>query len=68
LDNVIVLDDRHLRRLIGDYVEHYHRWRCHPSLAMDCPDPRPVHGPERGRVVQVAEAHGLYHHDERRAA
>ncbi len=68
LDQVIVLDERHLRRLLGDYFRHYHRWRCHRSLAMDCPEPRPVQGPERGHVVEVAEAGGLYRHYERRAA
>jgi putative transposase len=60
LDHVIVLNERHLRRLLGGYFEHYHRWRCHRSLAMDCPEPRPVHGPDHGRIVQVAEARGLY--------
>jgi putative transposase len=68
LDQVIVLDERHLRRLLGDYFQHYHRWRRHRSLAMDCPEPRPVQGPERGNVVEVAEAGGLYRHYERRAA
>jgi hypothetical protein len=60
LDNVIVLGERHLRRLLGDYFQHYHRWRCHRSLAIDCPEPRPVQGPDRGVVVaEVAEAGGL---------
>jgi putative transposase len=68
LDNVIVLGERHLRRLLGDYFEHSHRWRCHRSLAMDCPVPRPVQGAELGQVVQIAEAGGLYRHYERRAA
>ncbi len=68
LDHVIVFGERHLRRLLSDYFEHYHRWRCHRSLAMDCPEPRPVQGPERGDVVEVAEAGGLYRHYERRAA
>ncbi len=68
LDHVIVLNERHLRRLLGDYLEHYHRWRCHRSLDMDCPLPRPVQGPEHGDVVEVAEAGGLYRHYERRAA
>jgi putative transposase len=68
LDQVMVLDERHLRRLLGDYFEHYHRWRCHRSLAMDCPVPRPVQGPERGHVAEVAEAGGLCRHYERRAA
>ena len=68
LDNVIVLGERHLHRLLGDYFEHYHRWRCHRSLAMDCPVPRRVQGEELGQVVEIAEAGGLYRHYERRAA
>ena len=68
LNNVIVLGERHLRKLLGGYFQHYHQWRCHRSLAMDCPEPRPVQGPERGAVVEVAEAAGLYRHYERRAA
>jgi transposase InsO family protein len=68
LDHVIVLNERHLRRILGAYFEHYHRWRCHRSLAMDCPALRPVQGPELGQVVEVAEAGGLFRHYERRAA
>jgi transposase InsO family protein len=68
LDHVVVLGERHLRRILVDYLEHYHRWRCHRSLEMDCPDPRLVQPPERGEVVEVEEAGGLYQHYERRAA
>jgi transposase InsO family protein len=68
LDQVIVLNERHLRKLLGDYFDHYHRWRCHRSLDMDCPEPRPVLRPEHGDVVEVTEAGGLYHHYVRRAA
>jgi putative transposase len=68
LDHVVVLGERHLRRLLREYLEHYHRWRCHRSLDMDCPDPRPVQGPEQGLVVEAEEAGGLYRHYERRAA
>lgn len=68
LDHVVVLNERHLHRLLADYLQHYHRWRCHRSLAMDSPFPRPVQGPEFGRVVEVAEAGGPYRHYERRAA
>ena len=68
LDHVVVLNQRHLRKLLSDYLDHYHRWRCHRSLAMDCPEPRPVQGPQdRAVVVEVTEA-GLYRHYERRAA
>ena len=68
LDHVVVFNERHLRRLLGDYFEHYHRWRCHRSLDMDCPESRPAQGPEDGDVREVAEAGGLYRHYERRAA
>jgi len=68
LDNVVVLSERHLRRILKDYFSHYHSWRCHQSLEMDCPEPRPVQPPEVGEVVEVVEAAGLYRHYERVAA
>jgi len=68
LAHVVVLSERHLRRVLADYLAHYHNWRCHRSLTMDCPEPRPVQLPDVGHVVEVAEADGLYRHYERRAA
>jgi len=68
LDNVVVLSERHLKRILSAYLDHYHRWRCHRSLDMDCPQSRPVQPPEVGSVVEIAEADGLYRHYERRAA
>ena len=69
LDSVIVLHERHLKRMLSTYFGHYHRWRCHQSLNMDCrPDPRPVQGREEGEVVEILETGGLYRHYERRAA
>ena len=29
LDNVVVLHQRHLHRILTAYFDHYHRWRCH---------------------------------------
>ncbi len=68
LANLVVLNERHLRRHLVSYFTHYHRWRCHQSLQMDCPVSRPVQPPETGKVVEVAEAGGLYRHFERPAA
>jgi hypothetical protein len=68
LDNVVVLHERHLCRILTAYFDHYHRWRCHQALAMDCPQPRPIQGREQGAVVEVTESDGLYRHYERRAA
>jgi transposase InsO family protein len=68
LEDVVVLSERHLRRILKEYFSHYHRWRCHQSLEMDCPEPRPVQPPAVGAVVEVREAGGLYRHYERAAA
>jgi putative transposase len=68
LDHVIVLQERHLRRLLIEYFHYYHHWRTHRTLDMDCPIPRPVQRPEHGPIREVPEVGGLHHHDERRVA
>jgi transposase InsO family protein len=68
LDHVLVLHERHLQRILTRYVAYYHRWRTHLSLAMDCPEPRPVLSAGWGRVISVPEVGGLHHHYERQAA
>jgi transposase InsO family protein len=50
LDHVIVLHERHLRRLLTGYFQYYHRWRTHRALEMDCPLPRAVQRPELGPI------------------
>jgi putative transposase len=68
LDQVIVLNERHLMRLLHAYVDYYHGYRTHRALDMDAPIPRPVQPPELGRVRGVPEVDGLHHHYERIAA
>jgi putative transposase len=68
LDHVIVLHERHLRRLLTSYFSYYHAWRTHRALDMDAPAPRPVQPPELGPVQKVPEVGGLHHHYERRVA
>jgi putative transposase len=68
LDHVIILHERHLRRLLTGYFQYYQHWRTHRALAMDCPAPRPVQWPEVGSIREVPEVGGLHHHYERRAA
>jgi hypothetical protein len=38
------------------------------SLAMDCPNARPIQPPACGQVIAGPKAGGLHHHDERVAA
>jgi putative transposase len=68
LDHVVVLNERHLRRILTGYFRYYHRWRTHQSLEMDCPEHRDVHSMDRGRVFEVDHLGGLHHHYVRAAA
>ncbi len=68
LDHVIVLNERHLRRVLSDYVRYYNGSRTHLALEKDAPEPRPVHERELGQVIALPEVRGLHHRYERRAA
>jgi putative transposase len=68
LDHVIVLGEKHLRRIRGEYFRYYHRSRTHLSLEKDCPEARAVQPPGMGEVVEFPEVGGLHHRYERRAA
>jgi len=68
LDHVIVLNQRHLRRVLSAYVDCYHHSRTHLALRKDAPEPRPVAAIDSGRVVARPAVGGLHHRCERRAA
>jgi putative transposase len=68
LDQVIVLNEQHLRRVLRSYVDYYHHWRTHLSLEMDAPESRAVHPPELGPVRKRPEVGGLHHHYDLQAA
>ena len=52
VDHVIVMNERHLRRLLRRFIaEYYHPCRTHLSLGKDAPEPRPVEPAEMGEVI-----------------
>ena len=61
LDHVIVLNERHLLRLLSSYFGYYHRTRPHQALDDNAPVPREVEPPGRGRVIAVPQVGGLHH-------
>jgi putative transposase len=67
LDHIIVLNRRHLCRVLSAYVTYYHRSRTHLSLDKDAPDHRPV-GVPSGSIAVTPEVGGLHHRYDRRAA
>ena len=68
LDHVLILGDRHLRRILTRYFAYYHRARTHLSLDKDAPDVRPIQRPEVGPIMAIPEVGGLHHRYLRRAA
>jgi putative transposase len=42
LDHVIILNERHLKRLMADYIRYYHEDRTHLALEKRTPADRPV--------------------------
>jgi putative transposase len=63
LDHVIVLNARHLRRLLGDYIRYYHDDRTHLGLAKGTPRNRSAEKRTDTSccVVSLARLGGLHH-------
>ena len=68
LDHWIVLDERHLRRILRENVDYYHSCRTHLSLEKDAPERRLVESPGMGRVSAIPKVRGLHHYYTRLAA
>ena len=63
LDHVIALNEQHLRRLIGDYVNYHHEDRIHDSLEKDTPNRRTVEpkAAAKATVISMPRLGGLHH-------
>ncbi len=61
LDHIIAVNERHLRRLLYEYVEHYNAMRPHRSLALDSPEGKPVQRTPSQRAVGKPVLGGLHH-------
>ena len=63
LDHVIVLNERHLKRLMGEYIGYYRDDRTHLGLAKDTPANRPVAAASRieKRIQSFRRLGGLHH-------
>ena len=62
LDHVIVLDERHLKRLLSEYVSYYHEDRTHLGLSKETPLSRRAEVPiGHSTVVSRCRLGGLHH-------
>jgi transposase InsO family protein len=62
LDHVIVFNERHLKRLMAEYIRYYRDDRTHLGLKKQTPAMRAAHGasPDR-RVISMPKLGGLHH-------
>jgi len=61
LDQMVVLNETHPRRLLRDYLAYYHSVRTHLSLDKNSPEPRAVERPDQGGIVAMPMVGGLHH-------
>ena len=66
LDHTIGLDERHLKRLLSEYIRYYHQDRTHLGLGKETPTGRP-HSVGLGRVIGRPRLGGLHHRYDRAA-
>ena len=63
LDHLIVLNQRHLKRLMAEYIRYYREDRTHLGLAKDTPAGRRVESrsPVSSKIHSVSRLGGLHH-------
>ena len=63
LDHVIVLNERHMKRLMSEYVRYYHDDRTHLALDKGTPDGREAVSRSDGqsRIIAMLRLGGLHH-------
>jgi putative transposase len=67
LDHVIVINERHLRRLLRSYLAYYNATRPHQSLHNQSPHPRKVQPRADQHIVAIPQVGGLHHRYQRAA-
>jgi transposase InsO family protein len=68
LNRIVPLGERHLRAVIREYMEHYHRERNHQGLANRLIEPSAGPANNNGRVHRHERLGGLLNFYRRRAA
>jgi putative transposase len=63
LDHVIILNERHLKRLMSSYLLYYHEDRTHLGLAKDTPAGRPtaIRSARERKIQSFPRLGGLHH-------
>ncbi len=67
-DHVLVCSERHLLRILREYISHYNKERPHRGLSLETPEPKPALTGAAGEVLRVARLGGLINEYHRVAA
>jgi len=68
LDHILVFGERHLERILREYVRHYNKERPHRGLSLETPEPQLASNHADGEVVRVTRLAGLINEYHRIAA
>lgn len=58
---MIILNEKHLRKIMPQYVEYYNNSRTHLSLEKNNPNQREIKTPEKGKIISIPKVGGLHH-------
>jgi putative transposase len=68
LDHILIFGERHLERILREYVTHYNEERPHRGLSLETPEPKLALTCADGEIVRVARLGGLINEYHRIAA
>ena len=68
LDHILVLGERHLKRILREYVRHYNKERPHRGLSLETPEPKLTLNRADGEIVRATRLGGLINEYHRIAA
>ena len=68
LDHILILGQRHLERVLREFVKHYNQERPHRGLSLETPESKPDRNRGDGEIVRVDRLGGLVHEYHRIAA
>jgi hypothetical protein len=60
---VLIFSERHLRRVLAEYVGYFNYWRSHRSIGQRAPraPPRTAQRNTRGNIIATPVLGGLHH-------
>ena len=59
---MIVLNEKHLKRILREYLDYYHNDRTHLGLDKDTPEKHPIRKkPSNGKVIALPRVGGHHH-------